>query len=83
MLWFVTLLFDDGLLIGTFDGYLYILRIYIYSSVQLCGCDLLLSISYSFKKSSVEVSRLWEVEIPESCFMRDRVGRRTIRSITS
>ena len=43
----------------------------------------LLYISYSFRKSSAEVSRSIEVVIPKSCPVRDRAGRQAMGSITS
>jgi hypothetical protein len=37
----------------------------------------------SVAKSSTEFSHLGEVKIPESCPIRDRTERRTMKSITS
>jgi hypothetical protein len=52
------LYFDNGLMTSTFDDYSYVMRYYVYSGAYFCGFYLLFSISYSFRKSSAEVTCL-------------------------
>ena len=47
---------DDGLMTSTFNGYLYVLRLYVYFGVWMCECLSIFLYSYSSRKSSAEIS---------------------------
>jgi hypothetical protein len=55
MLWLQSY-FDDGLMTSTFDGCLYVMRLYVYSGVWICECLSIALYSYSFRKSSIGIS---------------------------
>jgi hypothetical protein len=43
------IIFDDSLMTDTIDGYLYIMRLYVHSSVWMCECLFIALYSYSLE----------------------------------
>jgi hypothetical protein len=71
---------------STFDIFFYVMMILLYFLWYLL-CDVFVNISYSYSLRKVFrysfLVTMRKVEIPESCFARDRAGRRAMGSITS